>query len=95
MHGLTLTTLTEGPEATAHLYASWAGGSWLQPLVATFESLHNLELMSKCGFAVDMEDMPLEAAAGAVWAPDFRQGTRYKAGLSVNAGQGRAASTCP
>ena len=94
MHGLTLTTLAEGPEATAHLYASWAGGSWLQPLVATFESLHNLELMSKCGFAVDMEDMPLEAAAGAVWAPDFGQGTRYKAGLSVNAGQGRAASTC-
>lgn len=68
MHGLTLTTLAEGPEATACLYASWASGSWLQPLVAIFQLMHDLELMSKCGFTVDMEHMPLEAAAGAVWA---------------------------
>jgi hypothetical protein len=76
MHGLTLTTLAKGPEATALLYASWASGSWLQPLVAILELMRNLELMSKCGFAVDMGDMPLEAAAGAAWAPDFLQGTR-------------------
>ena len=73
MHGLTLTALARGPDATMHLYASWAAGSWLQPLVAIFEQLRNLELLSKCGFTVDMQEMPLEAAPAAARALDFQQ----------------------